>query len=375
VVPGFLETATEPKLVVTCWFDPPAHPSPYTAVVQFTGSRTGANGRKRDRDHFVHEETVEVAVPDAGPVAVTARVGGVNPGEWEVAARILGQSRAERRRRDRAGPAGGGAPPPASVHRAAWTWLRWRLTDAPAEPVGTCLAPFARVPGLIPGAWAATAFAGVILGLALQALLAARSGLPVAASSAVAVLAVLVGIGGAKAWFVVLHRRERLWNGWCIQGLLTGVVLVLAAGSVVVHLPIGVFLDTAAPGLLLGMAVGRVGCFFGGCCVGRPTRSRWGVWSSDQRVGVRRIPTQLLEACLALVVGTAALLAVLLQGTANGAVFVAAAAGYTLCRQAILQLRAERRTSLLGPPLTAAGAALVLVADAMVLALTGGRGL
>jgi phosphatidylglycerol:prolipoprotein diacylglycerol transferase len=370
-VPGFLETATEPKLVVTWWFDPPPHPTPYGVVVQFAGSRVGVNGRKRAGDDFVHEETVEVAVPDGGPVAVTARVGGVNPGEWEVAAQILGQSRAERRKRDRGRTGGTGTPPPATLHPAGWTWLRWRLTEAPAGTVRTRLAPFARVPGLVPGAWAATAVAGTVLGLALQALLAARAGLPVVASSAVAVLAVLVGIAGAKAWFVVLHRRERLWNGWRIQGLLTGVVVVLAAGSLVVHLPIGVFLDTAAPGLLLGMAVGRVGCFFAGCCAGRPTRSRWGVWSSDQRVGVRRIPTQLLEAGLALTVSLAALAAVLVHGPAGGAVFVATAAGYTLCRQAILQLRAERRKSVLGPPVTAAVAAAVLVADWVVLALAG----
>jgi phosphatidylglycerol:prolipoprotein diacylglycerol transferase len=119
----------------------------------------------------------------------------------------------------------------------------------------------------------------------------------------------------------------------------------------------------------MGMAVGRVGCFFAGCCAGRPTASRWGVWSSDQHIGVRRLPTQLLELALALAVGLAALAVVLLHGPAGGALLVAATAVYTLLRQGILLLRAERRKSLVGPPLTAAAAAVVLLADVAVVAL------
>jgi prolipoprotein diacylglyceryltransferase len=71
----------------------------------------------------------------------------------------------------------------------------------------------------------------------------------------------------------------------------------------VLHVPAGVFLDVTAPGLLFAMAVGRVGCFFAGCCGGPPTASCWGVWSSDQHVGARRIPTQLLESVLAFSLG------------------------------------------------------------------------
>jgi len=165
-------------------------------------------------------------------------------------------------------------------------------------------------------------------------------------------------------------------NGWCIQGLLTGVVVVLVAGSLLAHLDLGTILDLTAPGLFMGMAVGRVGCFFAGCCAGRPTASWWGVWSSDQHVGVRRLPTQLLELALALAVGLAALAVVLVHGPAGGAVLVAATALYTLVRQGILLLRAERRKSLVGPPLTAAAAAIVLVADVALVALVAsGRAL
>jgi len=135
------------------------------------------------------------------------------------------------------------------------------------------------------------------------------------------------------------HVRDRRLEGWCIQGFLVGFLAVVTAGLVIGRLPVPVVLDASTPGLFLGLAAGRVGCFFGGCCYGRPTRSRWGVWSSDQRVAMRRIPTQLIESGLALTVGLIALVVVLKYGATNGGILVAGLAAYTLYRQVILRLR------------------------------------
>ncbi len=136
----------------------------------------------------------------------------------------------------------------------------------------------------------------------------------------------------------------------------------------VLHVSAGVFLDATAPGLLVAMAVGRLGCFFAGCCGGPPTASRWGVWSSDQRVGACRIPTQLLELVLALALGLLILVAVVGHGPAGGAFFVGGLAAYVLGRQGLLRLRAEPRKTRLGGLVTAALAALVLVAAIVSLA-------
>lgn len=46
------------------------------------------------------------------------------------------------------------------------------------------------------------------------------------------------------------------------------------------------------PALAIGMAVGRIGCFFRGCCYGIPTHAAWGVNFGD---GILRYPTQLAE--------------------------------------------------------------------------------
>jgi len=208
---------------------------------------------------------------------------------------------------------------------------------------------------------------GMAVALALQALVIASDHLAVGPWWAVTLVAIAVGIAGAKVWFIVLKRRERLINGWCIQGFIAGATLAAAVLLVVLDVPVGVFLDVTAPGLLVAMAVGRVGCFFAGCCGGPPTASRWGVWSSDQRVGARRIPTQLLELLLALSLGLGVLVAVLRHGPSGGAFFVGVLAAYILGRQGILHLRAEPRKTRQGGLVTAALAALVLFAAVILL--------
>jgi len=209
---------------------------------------------------------------------------------------------------------------------------------------------------------------GIAVALALQSLVIAGDHRAVGPWWAVTLVAIAVGIVGAKVWFIVLYRREHRIEGWCIQGFIAGATLAAAILLVVLDVPAGVFLDVTAPGLLVAMAVGRVGCFFAGCCGGPPTASRWGVWSSDQRVGARRIPTQLLESMLALSLGLGVLGVVVSHGPAGGAFFVGALAAYTLVRQGILHLRAEPRKTRLGGLLTTALAALVLITGVVFLA-------
>jgi phosphatidylglycerol:prolipoprotein diacylglycerol transferase len=230
------------------------------------------------------------------------------------------------------------------------------------QQVSTCWAPFARVPGIIPGMWAAMVTLGIAVALMLQSLVISADHLAVGPWWVVSLVAIVVGVVGAKGWYIVLHRRERRLDGWCIQGFITSATLTAAILLVVFRIPAGVFLDVTAPGLLVAMAVGRIGCFFAGCCGGPPTASRLGVWSSDQRVGARRVPTQLMESGLAGILGLLVLIAILNHGLASGAFFVAGLSAYTLGRQGLLHLRAEQRKTRLGGLVTAALAALVLIA-------------
>jgi len=354
-------------LTVTYWFDPGEHGEPYPVTMWFSGRRAGVTGKPKPGDTFTREETVHGIVPGSGPVAVTATVRDINPGEWIVTARpvrhggshMVGPSAPARDGEGRGG------------RRELWP-RRIVIPAGPPAPAGTALLPFTKVPGIIRFAYSGLVFLGVLAGLGLQAVLLSRAHLPAGPALVLSVSAVVAGVAGAKIYYVAVHRGRR-FDDWCIQKFVLNAAAVIAAALPLVPLgiPAGTFLAAAAPGLLIGMSIGRPGCFWAGCCVGRPTASRWGIWSSDRRIGARRIPAQPLEALLALAAGLAALLTVVQLGLGrSGAVAVAALAAYTLGRQFLLGLRAEppRRWRLAGP-VTAAAAAAALIASVTVLAL------
>jgi phosphatidylglycerol:prolipoprotein diacylglycerol transferase len=84
-----------------------------------------------------------------------------------------------------------------------------------------------------------------------------------------------------------------------------------------IGLPLWTTCDVFAPGIALGHVVGRLGCFFAGCCFGKPTTMPWGVTFTDPfaaaNVGtplnVPLHPTQLYEA------GAEAIILLVLLGT------------------------------------------------------------
>lgn len=211
---------------------------------------------------------------------------------------------------------------------------------------------------------------GVVVALTLLGVLVARVHEPVSPALAVAIASSVAGAIGARLWYLALQRGRAgggVSRGLCIQGFVTGVVIVGLLALTLTRIPAGTFLDAAAPGLFFAIAIGRQGCFFTGCCTGRPTASRWGVWSSDGRIGVRPVPVQQLEAFACLLIGAGALIAVVRLGeSAGGAVFIGAAAVYTIVRQGLLALRAEPRRTSLGRPIAIALAALVLLVDIIV---------
>ena len=63
--------------------------------------------------------------------------------------------------------------------------------------------------------------------------------------------------------------------------------------------PFGRLADAAAPGIMLGLAVGRVGCTINGCCYGTKTTLPWGIIYTQKDsyapTGVAVHPTQVYE--------------------------------------------------------------------------------
>lgn len=343
--------AVEPEaLVVTHWFDSGEtgeDGEPYSATIRLTGRRVGIRGNPKPRDTFGQEDRVDGIVPGSGPVSITTWVYGLQPGEWEVFGHLV-----------RPGSHAGGHEPRDRWRRtsleplepARWSWRTRSLSTGPATPLKTrwaLLAPLARIPAVLPGSFTVLGTLGIMVALVVQTTILARENVSVSGSLVVFLIALASGLIGAKVWYAVLHPgpwRQALLGGWSVDGFLVIAPAVAVAALLAFNLPIGVFLDATAPGLFFAVAIGRLGCFFTGCCAGRCTRSRWGVWSSDRRVGARRVPTQLFESAAGLLIGVVAALLVLsdVPGV-SGLIFVAAFAAYIVVRQMLLRLRAERR--------------------------------
>ena len=355
--PSLADVAPQ-ALGLTYWLDPPADGEPAPLSIRFVGQRLGAGPKPGPRDRFDVVETIDPVVPGSGPIALTTRVSGIAAGKWQVTAAPAETSARRTSKYGGKRPARRGSA--STVGNTAF------------GPVLSVLAPGARI-----GAWSGLVAVGTVIALIAQWLLASRTGLPASRVLLVALVACLVGVAGAKLYYVIGHLVKGdlgrgfylLTGGMCIQGFVLGAVAVLLGGAAMIDVAVGSLLDVTAPGLMFGMTVGRFGCFFGGCCAGRATSARWGLWSSDRRVGMRRVPTQLFEAAVALVIGLTALVVVWVGPPRPvGVVFVGAMAAYTLGRQLLFPLRAGSRHTTYGRVAALMLSAGVLVASVVVAA-------
>lgn len=346
-----LRGAEPQALAVTYWFDAAPAGDPYPVRVVFAGRFRGEPPAAQ-QDSFNVLGIVERVLPGSGRVAVTARAPDLPAGDWEVTATPVAP-----------------APPGSSV---SWVPVQGDAALPVASAVGsTTFAPVARVlaPGARLGVWPALVFLGAVLAWALQSLLALRLTLPLDTLLPISLVACLLGLLGAKSYYVVTHPkagRGLAATGMSVQGFVIVAVGVLVGGALLFGLPVGAVLDGTVPGILAGMTVGRLGCLFAGCCAGRPTSSRWGLWSSDRRLGQRRIPVQLLESAMAGGLAVLTLTAVLLWGSLSGIVFVIGIAAYTLGRQLLFPLRGLSRTTKHGRIVTLVTSAAVLVGSLAV---------
>jgi phosphatidylglycerol---prolipoprotein diacylglyceryl transferase len=133
---------------------------------------------------------------------------------------------------------------------------------------------------------------GIVSGVALTAWRARRVGVGDDVVYSLALWVFVAGMVGARAFFVVeywhnFHRetlRETIGailnvtqGGLVVFGAFLGATAALVAFARRHELPILALTDLAAPGMALGLAFGRVGCFFNGCCFGDQCTLRWAV--------------------------------------------------------------------------------------------------
>ena len=116
------------------------------------------------------------------------------------------------------------------------------------------------------------------------------------------IIAILSGILGAKILMLIVdwrHYQSDLFSAMQAGGVFSGgVVAAFIAGTWYVRRRRMPWLKTAdvfAPGLALGHAFGRLGCFAAGCCYGKETDLPWGVkFSATTSLRVGTGPTSAL---------------------------------------------------------------------------------
>ncbi|HHX28042.1 MAG: prolipoprotein diacylglyceryl transferase [Bacillota bacterium] len=152
-------------------------------------------------------------------------------------------------------------------------------------------------------------------------------------------IAILVGgVAGGRITHVALNYRyytgllsvlDTREGGLAIHGVLIGGSLAALVYSRVKKMHFLTLMDVVAPSVALGQGIGRIGCFFSGCCYGIKTSGTWG-FQTRYAPGLRH-PYQLYESVLDLAL-FAALLYLSSRIRAPGGLFVVYAGAYSLIR-------------------------------------------
>lgn len=98
--------------------------------------------------------------------------------------------------------------------------------------------------------------------------------------------------------YYLAHPGEIIgFAGLAVYGAVIGALLAILIYSWVKKLSFWQLADIAAPGAILGQAIGRIGCTINGCCYGLPTSLPWAVVythpASYAPLGVPVHPTQI----------------------------------------------------------------------------------
>jgi phosphatidylglycerol:prolipoprotein diacylglycerol transferase len=132
----------------------------------------------------------------------------------------------------------------------------------------------------------------IIAGVALAAYRARRMGLDPEMIYALAFYMFVLGILGARLFFIIEYRDvvfrgtwgETFWamfdvtqGGLVVYGSLIGAMVAMVWFVRKRNLPLLALSDLIAPSLLLGLAIGRIGCLMNGCCYGGLCNHDWAI--------------------------------------------------------------------------------------------------
>jgi phosphatidylglycerol---prolipoprotein diacylglyceryl transferase len=149
--------------------------------------------------------------------------------------------------------------------------------------------------------------------------LARRAGLPADKITNLAVYCAIAGIAGAKLFMFLFDIGDYIRDPGQIFSMATLQAAGVFHGGFIValifaylyldrqKLPILTTMDVFAPGIAVGQAIGRVGCFAAGCCWGKACYLPWGVRFRSQAAAPVPLdkplhPAQLYECAADLVI-------------------------------------------------------------------------
>jgi phosphatidylglycerol:prolipoprotein diacylglycerol transferase len=174
----------------------------------------------------------------------------------------------------------------------------------------------------------------------LAALRVARAGAPLrhipeAVLLDLVAILIVTGLLGARIFYVFLnlpyfmeHPGEivKIWEGGLV--FYGGFFLAAVAGIWFASrrkLRVSKVADCLAPALALGQAIGRLGCFFAGCCYGKPTSVPWAIIFKDPAslapLGIDLHPTQIYESIGDLFIATVLWLQLVRRPDSKGDIF------------------------------------------------------
>jgi phosphatidylglycerol---prolipoprotein diacylglyceryl transferase len=212
---------------------------------------------------------------------------------------------------------------------------------------------------------------GMLLALFVASRLGARDGLPRERIYDLGLWTLIGGLLGSKLLmlFVDDAYRSNFWNIFSLDFLRSGGVyyggflggfFALVILIRFYKLPFWKVADAFAPGVALGQAIGRQGCFAAGCCWGKPTDSIFGVHFTPQAHEFTGVPiygadgsalhlhpTQLYESITMLVV-FGILIFIHRRKRFDGQVLIAYGIIYAIVRFTIEFVRDDPRGDFLG---------------------------
>jgi len=143
-----------------------------------------------------------------------------------------------------------------------------------------------------------------VAGLLVMARLAARDGLDKQKVYDLGLWVLAASLIGSKALMVItewdVYYRDNprqiftldfFRSGGVYYGGFIAAVLASVIAMRLYRLPWWRTADAFAPGIVIGQAIGRLGCFSAGCCWGKPTTGWYGVHFTDKGNEITGVPT------------------------------------------------------------------------------------